>query len=522
MLYIDGSGLSPEDVVQVARHGERVALTNHAFQAIQKSREDLESVLETDRPVYGINTGFGIFADQRIPQSDSATLSRNLIISHAVGTGPDLPEEVVRAAMLVRANTLAKGFSGVRVEIVQTLLEMLNAGITPVVPSQGSLGSSGDLCPLSHMALVFTTDAADRAEDSGTAVYQGKVMDGKTAMKEAGLPRIILGPKEGLAVNNGATFSAAIAAIAAVDAAYLLDVADYGLSMTLEAVMGCMAAFDSRLHIARGHPGQIYVAQHVKTITAGSTLVDSSGRIQDAYSLRCAPQVMGAARDTLAFVYGVAEREINAATDNPLIFGPDEVLSGGNFHGEPVGMAMDYLGIAMCEVAAISERRIFRLTDAKLNAGLPAMLVDQPEAAGLNSGLMMPQYTAASLVLENQTLAGPDSVRSLPTSAEQEDHNANSMTAARHAREILINTAHVLAIELYSAARAIDLRLRGRPDARLGAGSGAVYRRLRQEVAYQPGDAWWGPEIQRVHEMINSRAFGALRDFPNGETEGNH
>jgi histidine ammonia-lyase len=514
MLYIDGSGLSPEDVVQVARHRERVALTNHAYQAIHNSRHNLEQILQSDQPVYGINTGFGIFADQSIPQADSASLSRNLILSHAVGTGPDLAEEIVRAAMLVRANTLAKGFSGVRVEIVQTLLEMLNADITPVVPSQGSLGSSGDLCPLSHMALVFTTDEADRAEDSGTAVYQGKVMDGKSAMLEAGLPRIILGAKEGLALNNGATFSAAIAAIAAVDAAYLLDVADYGLSMTLEAVMGCMAAFDARLHIARGHPGQMHVAEHVRTITAGSTLVDSSGRIQDAYSLRCAPQVMGAARDTLAFVYGVAEREINAATDNPLIFGPDEVLSGGNFHGEPVGMAMDYLGIAMSEVAAISERRIFRLTDAKLNAGLPAMLVDRPEAAGLNSGLMMPQYTAASLVLENQTLAGPDSVRSLPTSAEQEDHNANSMTAARHAREILTNTAHVLAIELYSAARAIDLRLRGHPDARLGAGTAAVYRRLRQEVAYQPGDAWWGPEIQRVHELINSRAFGALRDSP--------
>jgi histidine ammonia-lyase len=219
---------------------------------------------------------------------------------------------------------------------------------------------------------------------------------------------------------------------------------------------------------------------------------------------------MGAARDTLEFVRGVVEREINAATDNPLIFSEDEVLSGGNFHGEPVGMAMDYLGIAMSEVAAISERRIFRLTDGKLNAGLPAMLVDRTEDAGLNSGLMMPQYTAASLVLENQTLAGPDSVRSLPTSAEQEDHNANSMTAARHARSILENTTQVLAIELYSAARAIDLRLRGLPDARLGQGTQMVYHRLRQSVPYQPGDAWWGPEIQRVHEMIDERAFGAL------------
>jgi histidine ammonia-lyase len=241
-------------------------------------------------------------------------------------------------------------------------------------------------------------------------------------------------------------------------------------------------------------------------------LLERSGRIQDAYSLRCAPQVMGAARDTLSFVQGVVEREINAATDNPLIFGPDEVLSGGNFHGEPVGMAMDYLGIALSEVAAISERRIFRLTDNKLNAGLPPMLVDRPEAAGLNSGLMMPQYTAVSLVLENQTLAGPDSVHSLPTSAEQEDHNANSMTAARHARQILENTAHVLAIELYTAARALDLRLRDLDGVRLGKGTGRMYHRLREEVPYRPGDAWWGPEIQKVHELIDRRAFGLLEE----------
>ena len=507
MIQIDGSRLSLADVTNIARYGERVELSEEGRQAVQTSRHNLDTIVATDKPVYGINTGFGIFSDQRIPRADSATLSRNLIVSHSVGTGPALPDEVVRAAMLVRANTLAKGFSGVRVEIVETLLDMLNKGVTPLVPSQGSLGSSGDLCPLSHMALVLTTDERDLDSESGQAWYQGRLVDGKTAMREAGLQRIRLGPKEGLALNNGATFSAAIAALAVVDAQYLLDVADYALSMTLEAMMGCRAAFDLRLHEVRGHPGQIQVARHVQAITTGSSLLDSSGRVQDAYSLRCAPQVMGAARDTLEFVRGVLEREINAATDNPLIFGSDEVLSGGNFHGEPVGMAMDYLGIAMSEVAAISERRIFRLTDDKLNAGLPAMLVDTPEAAGLNSGLMMPQYTAASLVLENQTLAGPDSVRSLPTSAEQEDHNANSMTAARHARAILENTAHVLAIELYSAARAIDLRLRARPDAQLGEGTQAVYRRLRESVPYQPCDAWWGPEITQVHDLITQREF---------------
>lgn len=513
MLEIDGNRLSLSEVVQVARHAEPVGLSSAGYDAIQACRSYLDTIVSTDHPVYGINTGFGIFADQRIPKADSATLSRNLILSHAVGTGPALPDEVVRAAMLVRANTLAKGFSGVRVEIVETLLAMINRGVTPVVPSQGSLGSSGDLCPLSHLALVFTRGEVDDPSETGQAVYQGELLDGITAMQRAGLPRIRLGPKEGLALNNGATFSAAIGALAVYDALYLLDIADFALSMSLEAMMGCSSAFDSRLHAVRGHPGQQQVAAHVQKITEGSTLINGAGRIQDAYSLRCAPQVMGAARDTLGFVAGVIEREINAATDNPLIFNAEEVLSGGNFHGEPVGMVMDYLGIAMSEVAAISERRIFRLTDGKLNGGLPSMLVDHPAAAGLNSGLMMPQYTAASLVLENQTLASPDSVHSLPTSAEQEDHNANSMTAARHARSILENTMHVLAIELYTAARALDLRLREHPNAHLGAGTEVVYRQIREVVPYQPGDAWWGPEIQKVHRMIESRALAASEEI---------
>jgi histidine ammonia-lyase len=512
MVFIDGSTLALEDIVKVARYGETAGLSDEGRNAIENSRKNLDTIIATGRPVYGINTGFGIFSDQRIPNDESAVLSRNLILSHAVGTGPALAEEVVRAAMLVRANTLAKGLSGVRIEIVETLLEMLNAGVTPVVPSQGSLGSSGDLCPLSHMALVFTTDDYDREVDSGQASFGGKIIDGKTAMQMAGIKRIKLRAKEGLALNNGATFSAAIAALAVIDAEYYLDLADYSMSMTLEGVMGVKSAFDPRVHIARGHPGQIRVANHVLDITAGSSLIDSSGRIQDAYSLRCAPQVMGAARDTLEFVRSVVEREVNAATDNPLILGPAEVISGGNFHGEPVGFAMDYLGIAMSEVAAISERRIFRLTDNKLNAGLPPMLVDHVQAAGLNSGLMMPQYTAVSLVLENQTLAGPDSVRSLPTSAEQEDHNANSMTAARHAREILVNTAHVLAIELYTAARALDLRMRDNPEMKMGQGTQKVYQILRDAVPYQPGDAWWGPEIERVHSLITNRVFGKLDD----------
>jgi histidine ammonia-lyase len=503
-IILDGETLTIDEIAAVARYGAKVKLSDSAKEIMAESHQWVQDIVKRGDPVYGINTGFGIFAEHRIPAEDSAQLSRNLILSHAVGTGDPLEEEIVRAAILVRANTFAKGFSGVRVAVVETLIALLNKRVTPVVPSQGSLGSSGDLAPLSHLALVYTTDGKDDEKESGMAYYEGEILTGKEAMRRAGINRIILGAKEGLALNNGATFSAAIAALAVYDAEHLLRAAEVSLSMTLEAVMGCSGAFDERLHLARGHLGQIRVAQSVCALTEGSTLIDSYGRVQDAYSLRCAPQVQGVAWETLEFVKGIIEKEINAATDNPLLFSPGEAVSGGNFHGEPIGVAMDFLGIALSEIASISERRIFRLTDGHLNADLPPMLVDRLSAIGLNSGLMMPQYTAASLVLENQTLASPDSVRSLPTSAEQEDHNANSMTAARHAREIILNTAHVLAIEFYTAARALDLRLRQNPKLILGKGTGEAYRIIREEVDYQPGDAWWGPEIEAVKGLILS------------------
>jgi histidine ammonia-lyase len=502
MIEIDGNQLTLSQIVAVSRQGEHVVLSDNARQQMEQSCAWVREIVAAGRPVYGINTGFGIFADQIISTADSTRLTRNLILSHAVATGPALHRELVRAAMLIRANTLASGFSGVRPVVADTLLQMLNTGLTPVVPSQGSLGSSGDLAPLSHLALVFSTDESDRDEDSGMAEYQGQLMSGKAAMEKAGIPRLILGPKEGLAVNNGATFSAAIAALAVSDTQHLLSVAEYSCAMSLEAMLGVSAAFDSRLHAARRHPGQIAVAAAIRKHTQGSSLMDAAGKVQDAYSLRCAPQVHGAARDAADYVYQIITREANAATDNPLLFEEGVALSGGNFHGEPVGIAMDLLSVAMAEVGAISERRIFRLTDAKLNAGLPPMLVNSIEEAGLNSGMMMPQYTAASLVLENQTLANPDSVHSLPTSAEQEDHNANSMTAARNARQIIENTAHILAIEVYCAARALDLRLRQIPDAQMGSGVARAYRRVRQEVPFQAGDTWWGPEIERMHAAI--------------------
>lgn len=506
MIKLGDHPLTLQELADVSRKCEAVELSKVAENRIQESHSRLQRILESGKPVYGINTGFGIFADQRIPESESSKLSRNIILSHAVGTGSLLPVEVVRAAMLVRANTLAKGFSGVRLEVVQTLLAMLNGGVTPQVPSQGSLGSSGDLCLLSHMALVMTTDDRDLEEESGKAEYQGKILTGKKAMAAAGISRLILGPKEGLAITNGATFSAALAALNLADAMDLVDLGEMATALSMEALLGCSAAFDERIHAARGLKGQIESAEMIRKYFQGSTFVDSTCRVQDAYSLRCSPQVHGAVRDTVEFATDIIEREINAATDNPLIFEPDIAISGGNFHGEPVGMVMDYLGIAMAEVGAISERRVYRLTDGKLNAGLPPMLVDDDHSAGLNSGLMMPQYTAVSLVLENETLATPDSVHSLPTSGAQEDHNANAMTAARHARQIIENVTHIVSIELYTACRAIDLRKKNH-QGKMGNATQEIYQKIREAVPYHADDTLWGEEIERVKQLVVSKSL---------------
>jgi histidine ammonia-lyase len=379
---------------------------------------------------------------------------------------------------------------------------MLNRGVTPVVPSQGSMGSSGDLGPLSHLALVLSTDKADDEKDSGYALYNGSVVSGKTAMASAGIGRVILGPKEGLALNNGATFSAALGAMAVYDAERLYHMANISMAMTLESLQGLSAAFDPRIHSARGQVGQILCAEEILQIIRGSSLIDSSGRIQDAYSLRCAPQVHGAVLDAIIHVKKIIEREINAATDNPLLFSSQDALSGGNFHGEPIGIVLDYLTIALTELGAISERRVFRLTDGNLNGGLPSMLVDSQKAAGLNSGLMMPQYTAASLVLENQTLSTPDSVHSLPTSGDQEDHNANSMTAARHTMRVLINCWRIIAIELFTASRALDLRLRKEKKAVVSDVIANIHKQVRNIVPYQADDKCWGQDIEKVFDLI--------------------
>lgn len=493
--------ISITDVIKAAIEKVNLELTAGTLDAITKSRETVEEIIKNGKPVYGINTGFGIFADRTIDECSIQKLNRNLIISHAVGTGNPLDQRVVRAAMFIRAVTLAKGYSGVRPEIILTLLAMLNNDVIPVIPEKGSLGSSGDLCQLSHLALVVSRDELDLEAESGRAVYGKQEMSGKAAMELAGIERVILTAKEGLAINNGATFSAALGALAVYEAEYLVSVAEAAAALSMEALCARSDLLDERIHNARRQLGQIETANNLSILLRHSTFLDSTSQVQDAYSLRCAPQVIGAVRDTITHTKSIIEREINAVTDNPLIFDGEEAISGGNFHGEPVGLVMDYLSIALTELSASSERRSFRMTDEKLSNGLPPMLVNDAFSAGLNSGLMLPHYTAASLVLENQTLATPDSIRSLPTSANQEDHNSNAMTAARHAYEIIGNLRQILSIEIYTALRGIELRLMMN-DGRLGDGTGAIVKKLRQIVPFIQGDTLWGEEIAKVNQVL--------------------
>lgn len=505
-----GTLLTIEDVVRVARENAPVALAESARVKIAASRAWVEQIVTRGEPItYGINTGFGVFANVHVSAQQARELMRKLIISHAVGVGEPLPQEVVRAAMLIRANALAQGFSGVRIEIVETLLEMLNRGVHPIIPAKGSVGASGDLAPLSHLALVLSTDELDLEHESGEAILRGERMSGKTAMERAGIPRLILEAKEGLALNNGTAVSAALTVLAAHDAEILIGNAALAVAMTLEAIRGASNAFDPRIHDAARHPGQKQIAARVRELTHGSRLVDKAQRVQDAYSIRCAPQVIGASHDAIAYAKIRLEEEINAATDNPLIFVDGEngaALSGGNFHGEAVAMVCALLAVAVAEIGSISERRTFRLLDGKLNDGLPMMLV---ERGGLNSGLMMAQVTAAALVSENKTLAHPDVLDSIPTSANQEDHVPMAANAARHLREIVWNTTHILGIELVTAAQGIDLRLRneGKGVEMLGHGTRGAFQRLRQDIPYLDTDRLLEPDLKRAAALVESAAL---------------
>jgi histidine ammonia-lyase len=507
-ILLDGSHLTLDNLAAIARHNARVALADAARPRIDASRAWVDELIARGTPtVYGINTGFGVFANVPIRADQSARLMRNLIFSHCAAVGEPLPEEVVRATMAIRANTLAKGFSGVRATVIETLIEMLNRGVHPIIPAKGSVGASGDLALLSHLALAMTRDAADRDDESGEAIYRGEKMSGKRAMELAGIPRLELQAKEGLALNNGATVSAALAALAIADAENLARHADLAVALSLEAIVGRASPFDEHIHRAAGHHGQIETARNIRALIEDSRLIDSTNKVQDAYSLRCAPQVIGAARDAIGYARKIVTEEINAATDNPLIFldlaGENKARSGGNFHGESVALAVNLLALAVAEIGSISERRIFRLTSAHLSDGLPMMLV---EGGGTNSGLMMAQVTAASLVSDSKTLAHPDSVDSIPTSADQEDHVSMSTNAARHAREIVWNTTRILAIELIAAAQGIDLRLKnlGHGVEVLGRGTRVAHARIRRVIPFLERDRVLAGDIARAVELVES------------------
>jgi len=502
MIEITGKDLTIEDLNKIARLNNEIGLSRSALEQIQTSYEKLLHLVETTKSLYGINTGFGIFANKKISIKESKKLNRNLIFSHAVGTGEPLPGEIVRAAMAIRINALAKGLSGVKLEIVSTLLEMLNKGVIPQVPSKGSLGSSGDLCLLAQLGLILLRDELDAEEDSGESLFQGKLFSGKKAMQMAGIKRIEFTHKDGLALINGATFSAAIAALCISDAHKLFNIADAAVALSMEAMCGKSDAFHDGIQKARNIKGQIEVAANIRKIIEGSSFIDSLDQVQDAYSIRCSPQVHGAIRETGKFVREIITNEINAATDNPLIIDDNEVISGGNFHGEPIGLAADFLSIAVTELGAISERRTFRLLDRNLSNGLPAMLVDTLKGEGLNSGVMILQYTAAALALENQTLATPDSIKSLPTSANQEDHNANAFNAAMNLWKIIRNTTKILAIELYTASRGIDLRKNINPSGEMGVGTQEIYKLVRDQFPYHADDMQWGIELESFYKML--------------------
>jgi histidine ammonia-lyase len=508
MIELTGQDLTIEQIAAVARRGETVApLSDEVCRRLQRTHDWVtRSITQPGKVIYGVNTGFGSLASKVISASQARKLSRNLIVMCVSSVGRALPEDVVRAMMLIRANMLAKGHSGVRPVVAETLINMLNAGITPLVPEKGSLGASGDLAPLAHIATVMTRDLEEGDGGySGKATYQGELVDGDLAMQRAGIPRLVLEAKEGLALSNGMDFMTACAALAVYDSENLLRHAQVAAALSLEALLALSAAFDPALHAVSNQPGQQRIAANLRQMLQGSSLIDSlPGKVQDAYSLRCIPQVLGPVLDTVAFVRQRISAAINAATDNPLIFPLDgasddyQSISGGNFHGQGPAMWLDFLGIAMAEVANIAERRVFRLLTPELNFGLPAMLVP---TSGLDGGLMMVQYTAAALVSDNKTLAHPDSVDSIPSCANQEDHVSMGANAARHTLEILENVRYVVAIELQTAAQAIDLRIQD-PVTHLGKGTSRAYEIVRRYATFLEHDRETSPDMENLSGLI--------------------
>ena len=476
-LTIDGASLRIGDVVDVARNSVRVVLAADAREAMAASYAWVAKACAQDQPVYGVNTGFGSLARVKIDPAQTSLLSLNLLRSHAAGVGKPMAVPEVRAMMLLRANALAKGASGCRPLLVDTLLSMLNAEITAVVPSQGSCGSSGDLAPLAHLGLVLAEG------DHGMVIYRGKQMSAAEGMAAAGIPRLVLEAKDGLAITNGAQLTTAIAALALADTISLVEAAELAAAMSIEALLGASRAFRAGVHAVRPYPGALATASNLRALFANSALIDSMPeKLQDAYSLRCTPQVLGACRDAIGYALSQVAIELNAVTDNPLILldEPDEnkAFSAGMFHGEPVGIPMDVLKIAVCELGSLSERRLYRLTTGSLSQRLPPALAskDRPEL-----GMMVPQTTAAALVSENKALGWPASIDSIPTCEDQEDHVAMSTTAARRAARVIENARRVVAIELLGAVSALKFRQAESPGLILGAGT-TVGLRLAAEV----------------------------------------
>ncbi len=505
MTVAIGETLTLADVAAVAA-GADVSFSADARERVAAARRVVEDAVASGEVVYGVTTGFGALANVRIDPAQASDLQHGIVRSHATAVGPPLSRPEGRAMLLLRAHVLALGHSGVRAELVDLMVQMLNADVIPAVPEQGSLGASGDLAPLANLALP-TIGAGDVLTDVGTEPAAG-------AMQRAGLVPLMLQAKEGLALVNGTQGMLAIGTLAAERLSMLARTADVVAAMTIEAALGTDAPFDDRLQRLRPHPGQATSASNLRRLLGGSPILashrDSEHLVQDAYSLRCAPQVHGATRDALGFACGVLEIELNAVSDNPIVLSADgDIVSGGNFHGQPVAVAMDLLAAATVGMASISERRLYRLLDPALSNGLPPFLV--PES-GLNSGFMLVQYTAASLVSESKSLAHPASVDSIPSSAGQEDHVSMGMIAARHAREIVSNAETAIALEALGAAQALDLRSPLEP----GAATRSVKQRLRGAVPFFEADREFGPDIVQALRLVRSGELVAAAEAVTG------
>jgi histidine ammonia-lyase len=502
-VLVGTGAVSFDDVVRVARHGAEVELTGEAVKAIESSRTTVDTLAAAATPAYGISTGFGALATRHIPTQMRAQLQRSLIRSHAAGSGPEVETEVVRALMLLRLSTLATGRTGIRIETAQALASLLSAGVTPVVPEYGSLGCSGDLAPLAHCALALTGEGDVRDP-------KGVLRPAAEVLPELGLRPVELAAKEGLALINGTDGMLGMLVLAIHDLRMLLRTADIAAAMSVEGLLATDRVFAADLQALRPHPGQAESAANLRALLAGSAIMESHRgpechRVQDAYSLRCSPQVLGAARDTVAYAAVVAERELSSAVDNPVVLADGRVESNGNFHGAPVAYVLDFLAIPVADVASMSERRTDRFLDKTRNAGLPPFLAFD---AGVDSGHMIAQYTQAGIVSDLKRLAAPASVDSIPSSAMQEDHVSMGWSSARKLRRCVDGLATVLAIEILTAARGIDLRAPLTP----APATGAVIAALREQVPGPGPDRYLAPEIAATVELVRTGALVAAAD----------